>query len=693
MRKLKMRAAVSFCVVLLCVFGGLTCSSLDNSPITDFDTGLFSLEIGELDLLPLFDTDTKVYTASAVLPGANAAIFIKAVCNNPEAVLKINGEIKAQNVLHEMPVESGANNFDIVVEAGSRSFTRTGAYSLTFTRVGVNDAHLSALIPSDGVLSPAFGRSFTEYDIAVPYSVSNISFTPMAAAGASATIEIGGVQVPSGQESGKFTLNTPIPLVPSTNTYLITVTAVDGTDKVYTVHVVRAAPRTGNDINAFRLIDLPGGQRTYDCTLTGTKITGHVLSNRSPDISNTNAVFVPIEDPLKQIKTYIEVSPGATVVPASGAAVDFSDGDNTLAYTVTSESGVQQTYHVTVTAKEAYPIFAVLTGAGDVYAGGVLDIGIAFIGEEKQVSLTVTNIGYTNLHISSCAFGGGWGLKAPLYGSIPIGGSRKIVLANNFTAGTPAAGTFTVSYNSYAGETFTLTLNATPREMAVNNLFITEWARAGTPNAAGTGLSASTGDGYIELRNFSSSTIVIDDKVRIRSNSGKEYRLVSYGEFSWGGAAALLTTRYKPFSTQPLELVPGQRMILVGRGANGKTDPKFFDYSFAAGLLPETICVFARCYNTNDNDKEYTSGAFVDNAERLKTNYAELIRENVKWGKTPELGSSIAGSTGTFTVLLNTFNWTEEDAAGTGAHWSACGNTVNKQPTVGQVGQWPKYKY
>jgi uncharacterized repeat protein (TIGR01451 family) len=116
------------------------------------------------------------------------------------------------------------------ISATNNSGTRTGA-DLTFTTIGT-DASLLSLVPSAGTLSPAFATSTTSYAETVPNSVSSITFTPTAAAGA--TVTVNGAAVASGAASA------PITLAVGGTTVTIVVTAQDGvTTKTYTVVVTR----------------------------------------------------------------------------------------------------------------------------------------------------------------------------------------------------------------------------------------------------------------------------------------------------------------------------------------------------------------------------------------------------------------------------------------------------------------------
>ncbi len=105
------------------------------------------------------------------------------------------------------------------------------------------------------------------------------------------------------------------------NTY--TVTAEDGTTKTYTVTVTRTPAAIGNSILSFGYGSVKGTIDDIRGTITMTLPAG------------TGSAFAPT----------IEVSPFATVSPASGKPQDFS---KPVTYVVTAENGAQNTYTVTV---------------------------------------------------------------------------------------------------------------------------------------------------------------------------------------------------------------------------------------------------------------------------------------------------------------------------------------------------------
>lgn len=109
------------------------------------------------------------------------------------------------------------------------------------------------------------------------------------------------------------------------NTY--TVTAQDGTERVYTVTITRTAVATGNRILSFAYGSIAGA---------------------IDQVKNTITLALPAGSPVSFVPT-ITVSPFAEVTPASGEKQDFS---KPVTYTVTSQAGYTNTYTITVSISQ-----------------------------------------------------------------------------------------------------------------------------------------------------------------------------------------------------------------------------------------------------------------------------------------------------------------------------------------------------
>jgi len=109
-----------------------------------------------------------------------------------------------------------------------------------------------------------------------------------------------------------------------TNPTTYTVTAENGSSANFVVTVITAAQGGENNMTSFKIGDAVGA------------IT-----------SNAVSVIMPSGTDLASLSPAITVSSGATVSPASGAAVNFA---NPVTYTVTAENGTAKSYIVTVRA-------------------------------------------------------------------------------------------------------------------------------------------------------------------------------------------------------------------------------------------------------------------------------------------------------------------------------------------------------
>ncbi|MFA8299234.1 MAG: choice-of-anchor J domain-containing protein [Hyphomicrobiales bacterium] len=86
--------------------------------------------------------------------------------------------------------------------------------------------------------------------------------------------------------------------------------------------------------------------------ITSFKVEGQLKDERITDVINTVQVVVPEGTDLTKITPTIEISSKATISPASGAEVNFSNGPVT--YTVTSESGIEKEWSVIVSDTDAF---------------------------------------------------------------------------------------------------------------------------------------------------------------------------------------------------------------------------------------------------------------------------------------------------------------------------------------------------
>jgi gliding motility-associated-like protein len=193
------------------------------------------------------------------------------------------------------------------------------------------NASLSALTLSSGLISPVFAATKTTYTASVPNSATSITITPTVT-GPGATIMVNGTSVVSGTASGS------IPLSVGNNIITTTITAQDGTTtQTYTVTVARAPSS-----NAF---------------LSGLKISS---SNISPAFSQTNTGYtasvlhnitsVTVTPTTNDANATITVNGISVLSGIASAPVALNTGPNTITTIVTAQDGTTtDTYTVTAT--------------------------------------------------------------------------------------------------------------------------------------------------------------------------------------------------------------------------------------------------------------------------------------------------------------------------------------------------------
>ncbi|MDR0565938.1 MAG: InlB B-repeat-containing protein [Prevotellaceae bacterium] len=178
------------------------------------DATLYRLSVGwNNSLSPSFNSATTSYTVNV----ANdvSSIYIGASANHSGAAVS-GAENKELSV--------GANTLSVVVTAQDGITTQT--YTVAVTRAAAGSTPVpSALVASDGVLTPAFSPAIDSYTVEVPNSVSAITLVALAPSGARV--------IGAGEK----------PLSVGPNTLNITVTD-EISAKTYTVIVTRLSPST-----------------------------------------------------------------------------------------------------------------------------------------------------------------------------------------------------------------------------------------------------------------------------------------------------------------------------------------------------------------------------------------------------------------------------------------------------------------
>ena len=197
--------------------------------IPSTDATLSALTISTGTLSPVFVSSTNNYTVN--IARSITSVTLTPTVNEADATIKVNGiAVNSGSASQTINLNSGDNNIPVVVTA--QDGTTIGNYTVDFKRSALSDnASLSGLVLSNGVLSPVFGSGTTSYTTNVDVSVKALTATPTLADG-NASVTVNSVAAVNGSPSSS------VKIIAGNNTVNVVVTAQDGfTQNSYTVIV------------------------------------------------------------------------------------------------------------------------------------------------------------------------------------------------------------------------------------------------------------------------------------------------------------------------------------------------------------------------------------------------------------------------------------------------------------------------
>lgn len=386
------------------------------------NNSLQSLVVSPGTLAPSFDPNVQAYTVDV----ANnvGSVTVTATLSDPAATMTVNGQAatSGQASLVSLNGPGQSTVIPIVVTAQNGN---PNTYLVTASRGTSGNNNLQNLIVSPGTLSPEFDPGTVGYTVNLSSSLpSNVTSMTVTATlqDSTASMTVNGQATNSGQAR-----TTPLP-APGSNSFInIVVTAQNGTQKIYSVNVIRAALSGNNNLST---LTVSSGTLTPAFNSNTLNYTTNVNSNvanvavsatkansnavMSGDVNapagtatgqatiqlggpgTTTPVLINVTAPNGSSKTYrinvtrrlssnndlsaLTVSPG-TLTPEFNA--------NTLNYTVDVDSDVT---NVTVSATKA-DSNAVMSGsvtAGAGQATGQATIPLGGPGTATPISVTVT---------------------------------------------------------------------------------------------------------------------------------------------------------------------------------------------------------------------------------------------------------------------------------------------------------------
>ncbi len=354
------------------------------------NAAMSGLSIDQGTLSPSFGANTLAYTTTV----ANAvnSITLTPTISSSLATLKVNGITATSGQSSTINLGFGSTTITMVVTAEDKTTLKT--YVLTVNRALSNNADLSNLSMTGGVLSPTFSSATTTYTATVPYASTSTTVTPVKSQ-ANATVKVNTTAV---------TASKLINLNVGSNTITTDVTAQDGTTtKTYTLTVTRAAASTNANLSTVALSSgtvsitsatsytgIISTKPTITVTPTAAdansiiKVNGRVVANGATSglVPLTNGVEVSIQITLTAqdgttSKTY---TLGVTYTPPSCAPVNLGTTNaNGKTYRVLKFSAVGECEWTAPTGVTKIDYLVVAGGGGS--AGSTSTIGYGeFIG-------------------------------------------------------------------------------------------------------------------------------------------------------------------------------------------------------------------------------------------------------------------------------------------------------------------------
>jgi gliding motility-associated-like protein len=308
---------------------------------------LTSIKLSHGALSPVFTGANANYTAR-VANGVSSTI-ITPTASGPNTTILINGtEALASGAASApIPLSFGVNN--ITVQVTAQNDTATRIYTIALTReLSAND-NLSSLKLNPGAITPVFTTTGTSFTATVANGVTSTRVTSTTADPNATLLLDGKTTIVSGDASS------PIPLAVGPNTITVQVNAQDGSTKIYTVTVTRAAAK--NDY--LTSLKLSRGVLSPEFTGINTSYTANVVNGvSSATVTPTTA------DP---DATLLLNGTAAIVSGAASNPIPLAVGPNVITIQVTAADGLtNQTYTVTITRAagnaDSYSPIVIVTG-------------------------------------------------------------------------------------------------------------------------------------------------------------------------------------------------------------------------------------------------------------------------------------------------------------------------------------------
>jgi hypothetical protein len=231
------------------------------------NNNLSALTVSPGTLNPAFNANTLSYTVDVA--SSVTSVSVTPTRQDSNATITVNGQAATSGQARTIQLGGpGSNTPILIIVTAQNGSQKTYTVGVNRAALGGNN-NLSALTVSPGNLDPDFDEDTLVYSINVGSNVGSVSVTPTRQ-DSNATITVNGQATTSGQAR---TVN----LNPAGQTTIIpiVVTAQNGSQKTYTVNVVRAALGGNNNLSA---LAISPGTLTPAFTAARTSYTANVGS-------------------------------------------------------------------------------------------------------------------------------------------------------------------------------------------------------------------------------------------------------------------------------------------------------------------------------------------------------------------------------------------------------------------------------
>ena len=294
------------------------------------NNSLENLTVSPGTLAPTFDPNEQAYTVTVA--NTIGSVTVTPTLSDPAATMTVNGQATLSAQPRTIALNPAGQSTPITIVVTAQNGTQK-SYLVTVSRGISNNNNLQSLTISPGTLSPAFSPGIVAYTVNVASTVASVTVTPRVQ-DSTATMAVNGQAATSGQ-ARTITLNGA-----GSNTFInIVVTAQNGSQKTYTVNVIRAAPSANNNLSALSVTPGPLVPTFSPANLTYTVDVASTVT--SVTVAATKA------DPNAVMSGSVTAGAGT----ASGQATILLGGPGTtrvVLITVTAPSGSSKTYSITV---------------------------------------------------------------------------------------------------------------------------------------------------------------------------------------------------------------------------------------------------------------------------------------------------------------------------------------------------------